>query len=94
MQRREVHYAGRVQGVGFRYTTERLARNFSVAGFVRNLSDGRVQLVAEGSPQELDALLDAISAAMQPHITGQQVEIVGPNHAQHAEILNGFEVRY
>ena len=51
-ERRVVHYSGRVQGVGFRYTVRTLATRFAVTGFVRNLADGRVQLVVEGGPGE------------------------------------------
>jgi len=47
-RRLHVHFAGRVQGVGFRYTVCRIAENFDVVGFVRNLWDGDVELVAEG----------------------------------------------
>ena len=46
--RRRVYFSGRVQGVGFRFTCQSLARGFEVAGYVRNLPDGRVELVAEG----------------------------------------------
>jgi acylphosphatase len=59
-QRREIHYSGWVQGVGFRYTVRRLAGLYQVTGFVRNLSDGRVELVAEGPRQEIDRLLAAV----------------------------------
>jgi acylphosphatase len=63
-EQREVHYAGRVQGVGFRYTVRSVAAGFDVTGFVRNLPDGRVQLVVEGSPGEVSAMLEAINAEM------------------------------
>jgi acylphosphatase len=53
-------YSGRVQGVGFRYATKTVATGFEVTGAVRNLQDGRVELVAEGSKEELDAFLVAI----------------------------------
>ncbi len=65
---REVHYAGRVQGVGFRYTVRSLAAGFDVTGFVRNLPDGRVQLVAEGESGEVEAFLDAVKAEMAHYI--------------------------
>jgi len=57
MSRERLHilYSGRVQGVGFRYTTKRLACGFDVTGTVRNLSDGRVELCAEGERAELEA---------------------------------------
>ncbi len=56
-QRHTVYYSGHVQGVGFRYTARSIARGYDVAGFVRNLPDGRVELVAEGKPHEVDAFL-------------------------------------
>jgi acylphosphatase len=68
MEQREVCYTGRVQGVGFRYTVRSLAVRFDVTGFVRNLPDGRVQLVVEGVAGELDAFLDAIKREMRNYI--------------------------
>ena len=64
MEHREIHYSGRVQGVGFRYTTHRVAQGFRVVGFVKNLPDGRVQLVVEGESAELDAFLGKLSDAV------------------------------
>jgi len=56
-KRHIVYYAGHVQGVGFRYTAASIARGYDVAGFVRNLPDGRVELVVEGAAHEVDAFL-------------------------------------
>jgi acylphosphatase len=67
-QRREVHYSGHVQGVGFRDTVRRLAQGLPVTGFVRNLDDGRVQLIAEGSSRDLAELLTAIARRMEQFI--------------------------
>lgn len=53
-------YSGRVQGIGFRYAAKTVATGFEVTGVVRNLPDGRVELMAEGSKEELDAFLVAI----------------------------------
>lgn len=53
-------YTGRVQGVGFRYSVRTCATGFEVTGWVRNLDDGRVELVAEGQRTELDEFLEAI----------------------------------
>jgi acylphosphatase len=50
----QVLYSGRVQGVGFRYQTKRQATGFEVSGTVRNLLDGRVELIAEGERTELE----------------------------------------
>ena len=62
MNRSQLHifYSGRVQGIGFRYTVKSLATGFDVSGTVRNLADGRVELSAEGTKEELDAFRRAI----------------------------------
>ena len=67
--RRTVYFSGTVQGVGFRYTTRNTAAGFDVSGYVRNLSDGRVELVAEGCPDELDGFQRAVLDAMRPYVT-------------------------
>ena len=56
----QIYYSGRVQGVGFRYTVKTQAQGYEVTGLVRNLLDGRVELVAEGSREELEDFLEAI----------------------------------
>ncbi len=53
-------YSGQVQGIGFRYTVKILTTRFEVTGTVRNLPDGRVELVAESAKEELEAFLMAI----------------------------------
>ena len=68
IERRRVFYTGRVQGVGFRYTAVRIAQSLAVTGFVRNLADRRVELVAEGTPGELDRLLAQIAEAMADYV--------------------------
>jgi acylphosphatase len=67
-ERRTVHYIGRVQGVGFRYTVRQIAGNFSITGNVQNLSDGRVRVIAEGNPTELDSFLSQIAETMSDYI--------------------------
>jgi len=54
------HYEGRVQGVGFRLNVCRTAAGYEVTGTVRNLPDGRVELVAEAPEEELRAFLEGI----------------------------------
>jgi len=65
MERRVYVFEGNVQGVGFRYTAANLALQYDVKGYVRNLPDGRVELVAEGPPRDLDSLLEDIAHKMQ-----------------------------
>ena len=59
-KRLTVHFSGSVQGVGFRFTAERISKRFEVSGFVRNLSNGQVQLAAEGEEDNLKDFLNAI----------------------------------
>ena len=66
--RRIVCYGGRVQGVGFRYTACRMANRFDVAGYVKNLVDGGVEVVAEGPAGEIDEFLKALQREMGRHI--------------------------
>ena len=56
----QVFYEGRVQGVGFRYSVRQIAKGFNVTGWVRNLTDGRVELQVNGEPDEVDAFLEGI----------------------------------
>lgn len=88
-QRREVYFSGRVQGVGFRYTVRMIAGRFAVTGFVKNLSDGRVHLVAEGPADQLTGLLDAVDAEMGRYVSQKQEEI-GPAEGRFAD----FEIRF
>ena len=68
MQRRTYYFSGHVQGVGFRYTARHAAAGHRVTGFVRNLSDGRVEMVLEGAPEEMDAVLQSLQGQMGQNI--------------------------
>ena len=73
-ERRRVLFTGHVQGVGFRYTAVSVARGHAVTGYVQNLSDGGVVLVAEGERGELDRYLADLGAVMRGYIQGAQSE--------------------
>lgn len=68
-ERRQVFYEGRVQGVGFRYTTREIAESHRVSGYVQNLADGRVGLETEGEPAELDRFLAAVAERLRRYIS-------------------------
>lgn len=53
MKAKRVIYEGRVQGVGFRYSTKELARGYEVLGTVRNRADGTVELIVQGEGGEV-----------------------------------------
>ena len=84
---KRVVYQGRVQGVGFRYTAQWLARGRAVAGYVRNLPTGEVELVAEGAPDQVDAFLAVVSERMAGYITRATVQDAPPTGA------TGFHIR-
>jgi acylphosphatase len=60
MVRHLIHYTGRVQGVGFRATCRAIASDHEVAGTVRNLPDGRVELIAQGEADQVNAYRAAV----------------------------------
>jgi acylphosphatase len=74
-ERRTIYYSGVVQGVAFRWTTLRVLEGQPVTGYVRNLADGRVELVLEGEPSqtELAALRVREALARYIHHEDQQV---------------------
>ena len=84
----QVFYAGRVQGVGFRYSVRKVANEFEVTGSVRNLADGRVELVAEGSQDELDAFRHGIRESGLEHFI-QQEEV---SWGEAKNDFRGFEI--
>ena len=87
---KHVFYEGRVQGVGFRYTVKSLANEFEVSGWVRNLPDGRVELLAvSADDEELDAYLQEIlDSRLAHHIKGVDV-----TDAEVPDDLRGFTIR-
>jgi acylphosphatase len=88
-QRREIQYSGHVQGVGFRYTVRRIAARYQVTGFVKNLPGGKVQLVAEGLPQEVGAFVSEVADTMRDYID-TTTEFISPASRQFHE----FGIRF
>ncbi len=89
----EVHHAtvffsGRVQGVGFRYTTLQVAREFEVSGFVQNLPDGRVLMEVEGRSAEVRDFIVAVQERMEGYV--RKVE---QTETQRAPQFQGFSIR-
>jgi acylphosphatase len=74
IKRMKVLFSGRVQGVGFRYTVCRMASSFRVTGFVKNLISGDVEVLAEGSEQELVDFFNEIRGShLGRYITHERV---------------------
>ena len=68
-----IFYSGTVQGVGFRYTVERFAVSLKLTGWVRNLSDGRVEILVEGREEDIEKLLHQVDAHFEGYIKDKEV---------------------
>ncbi len=79
MTTKQVFFEGRVQGVGFRFTTKQIAKEFDVTGWVRNLTDGRVELQAQGDSEEVAAFIQEIrDSSLAHHIQNVEIREVVP----------------
>jgi acylphosphatase len=86
----QVFYEGYVQGVGFRWSVQHIAKGFDVTGWVRNLADGRVELQVNGKDEEARAFLDAVAQSeLRAHIRKQT-----ENKLENPVIARGFEIRH
>lgn len=85
---KQAYFWGRVQGVGFRATTQHIAGRYAVTGYVRNLPDGQVEVVACGEADEVQRFLDAISTRMARFIQGHRIDDVTE------QAFSGFEIRH
>lgn len=81
-------YSGRVQGVGFRYAVKSLAPGFDLSGTVRNLEDGRVELIAEGERTELEAFQQAVRESGVAHFIRHEEAVWEPATGG----MKGFEI--
>ena len=88
-QRLHVRFTGHVQGVGFRYTPLGIAGRRPVTGYVQNLADGSVRLVAEGAPAELEGLLGDVQRAFEGHLRETLIDRLPASGD-----FPGFTIRY
>jgi len=89
--KKRVHiiYSGMVQGVGFRYSVERIANSLDIYGWVRNAPDGMVELIAEGDEEGLVELIDKVKKAMGAYIRSSKVEWEKPQNE-----FDSFQIRH
>jgi len=84
----QILFSGQVQGVGFRWTTERIASRLPLRGFVRNLPDGRVEVVVGGAAASIQQLIDKLQERFGSGITGTQRQT-----SESAGEFTGFVIR-
>ena len=85
-----VYFSGAVQGVGFRATAASIARRHpAIRGWVRNLPDGRVELLADGPPQSVERFLSDVRSRMAGYIESEEASEREPDAP-----LKGFHIRH
>jgi len=89
LQRIQVIYKGNVQGVGFRYTARSVAQRYSVSGFVKNLTNGDVEVTAEGHQAQVEQFVADLEREMQGYVDSRTVEWGAPTGE-----FRGFTVRF
>ncbi len=86
-------FSGNVQGVGFRYNTRAIGVDLPVAGYVQNLEDGRVFLVAEGREEDLVMLIERVEKRMTGFIKTRQVNFFDATGEYGPAMLDAFAIR-
>ena len=76
---KHVIFKGHVQGVGFRFTTHRIAQRYDLTGFVRNLPDGTVETLLEGAEEDIKDCISDIRESFSSHIKNAQAEETAPS---------------
>jgi acylphosphatase len=74
---KHIFFNGRVQGVGFRFTAQRVAMRYNLTGFVRNTSDGRVEMLLQGRAQDVDDCIEDLQQTFA--VRNTQIEQVEPD---------------
>ena len=89
-KRLHIYYSGMVQGVGFRFTAERAANSLGLAGWVKNLRDGRVEVLCEGEEAALVSFINKIkNGVVKEYITSADIEWEEPRNE-----FEDFAVRF
>ncbi len=89
MKQAHIFFAGRVQGIGFRYTVQRYAVDLGLTGWVKNLADGRVEAVVEGAEDKITQLIESLEIFFQGYIKDKMVDI----HDARGE-FSDFQITY
>lgn len=88
-KRLHAYYQGNVQGVGFRFTLERLAASMGLTGWVKNLEDGRVEIVVEGDESGIRKVLAGIASVFKDYIRDADIEWGNPTNE-----FEAFDIRF
>ncbi|MCM8790876.1 MAG: acylphosphatase [Candidatus Omnitrophica bacterium] len=87
-KRLHAYYSGWVQGVGFRFTAERIAGSLGIDGWVKNLKDGRVEILCEGKEEVLKDFLEKLGSIFKAYIRNVDIE-----WSEASGDFSGFDIR-
>jgi len=88
-KRLHAYYDGSVQGVGFRYTAQRSAGAMGLAGWIKNLPDGRVEVILEGKEADIKKFLQKIESVFSRYIKDVDTE-----WSEATGEFSGFDIRF
>ena len=81
MVQAHIFYSGTVQGVGFRFTTQRLAMHLGLTGWVKNLPDGRVEIFVHGQRENIEQLCQDLDNQFEGNISNKSIEFINAQGA-------------
>ncbi|MCS7180508.1 MAG: acylphosphatase [bacterium] len=90
MKRYHIYVKGKVQGVGFRWYTERIGNRMELGGWVRNLPDGRVEIVVEGDEKKLDDFIEELKKGY----LGRNIKEIVKIEEKYIGEFDKFEIRF
>ena len=88
-KRIHIYYTGSVQGIGFRYTAERVALSLGLTGWAKNLPDGRVEVLCEGKEADIEIFLRKIDDTFKGYVRDIDVE-----WSKATGEFSGFDIRF
>ncbi len=74
MHQAHIFYSGSVQGVGFRFTTQNFAMQLGLKGWVKNLRDGRVEIVVEGPKEKIEELCQNLESQFGSYVHSKEID--------------------
>ena len=76
---KRIIFTGRVQGVGFRFTARRAASRRQLTGFVRNVPDGTVEMLAQGRSEDIDDCIQDLKEYFAGYLKETSIEEIPPD---------------
>lgn len=86
---KHIIFSGRVQGVGFRFTAQRIALRCELTGYVKNLPNGSVEMLAQGHPDDVSDCLRDIGETFSGYIRDTQITDQPPDPT-----YNSFQITF